>query len=217
MPKLSGILAVCRRLFWPVYKFKKATNGPLQPSSGIRSSKRRGRRVDLAIGQVVSLAREQGLALESFLLEKPPVGVRPIRRRAPQGVFDALIPWLVRKGYTPVETQRYVKSPTHGLMTYVDLVVTHPDSPDKLIFIEIKHGFERHLYRWCGHMSAPYQDKEDSPKNQHQIQLALTCALGGPSIDTVRSAVVQITGAGVVEHPLEPWAVDVLDHIPKRT
>lgn len=72
-----------------------------------------------------------------------------------------------------------VGSLQYRIGTAIDLVCIDLEAESKLpVIIEVKSGWKNDYFRYTRYtMSEPYEDRDDSPANQHQIQLALNVAL----------------------------------------
>lgn len=107
----------------------------------------------------------------------------------------------------PVETQAPVRHPTLRLGTMADVVAV--DAAGRHRVLELKTGFETYNDSSTRHrLSAPFGLHDDSPANQHQLQLAATSAMykmSHPSRRCGAPLLLRFHSNGLTCSPLEPW------------
>lgn len=125
----------------------------------------------------------------------------------------------VLKGFTPQYTQVTVGCNIARVATNVDVKCI--DKNNEIVLVENKVGYA-HQYKSAstGLMNAPYQDRNNSAYNQHQVQVAMTAELHRihfPLQIVKRSVVWRYDETGVTQYKLESWAQnkakDVIRHI----
>ena len=74
-------------------------------------------------------------------------------------------------------------------------VVTH-----RVVFVELKHGFNGYSDRACGNMRWPFEEFTDAPTNQHQMQVAFAlhaaCTFYGLPREQAEGYVLRVDNAG---------------------
>jgi hypothetical protein len=109
----------------------------------------------------------------------------------------------------PVESQLVVCNEALRMGTAVDLVCRHQGSR-RITILEIKCGYDAYYFSHTAHkMSEPFNNINDSPHNQHQIQLGLTvamfCRVYGMKLKDIDAWVVRSHSRGVSGYPLSSW------------
>lgn len=119
-----------------------------------------------------------------------------------------LLEVLRRKGLELVTTQVPVMNNVLQVATAVDLLCVDRIT-NKQAVIEVKCGFMGYFDKHTRfNMSKPFEDMRDSPRSQHQLQLAFThhmyCETFYKNPDDVNSAVIKMDANGVRIYGLDP-------------
>jgi len=225
---LRGLHDFLSQTFFPTYDFKRANFGPV--GQGAPPSQRAGTAAEgMRIGSLVDaqlrvitqlLARHRELGLSVFIQPKLAV---PLRLRQDQQLLQLrqhlhlhtrrIVTALHMLKLRPIASQLPVGHEVLRCGTALDLLCV--DLQRRLVVVEIKSGFDAYYERHTmDPMRAPFQDKNDSPHNQHQLQLVLSlllfCRTYGLPTARVIGCVLRTYHKGVAHYPLESWARDRL-------
>ena len=196
-----------------------------------------GSLVDSEVTQLTRLAWKHALTWDHLLPDAQGVyrGVLPVGMEAANAAklrhiqlngnlyTRRLLQALRARHLFPVASQVPVGSAKARLGTAVDLVCVHEDDllrwadgcslrpGARVVLVELKCGYETNYERYVGPMEAPLQRLNDSPHEQHQVQLLLTRILfertftrdGGPRVHD--AFVVRVHAAGVTIVPTMHW------------
>lgn len=230
---LRGVTDVIKRLFTPRYNPKFARGeaahaaqkaravGARRVRGAGRGGMARGRKVDSQLARVVRLLHHAGLSVDQYLGKAPlPVTreskdqvdeLERLRKKAHPFVghlLNALVHKLEDPLY-PIDAQVAVGCYRRlRLGTGVDLVCR--DERGGVWIVEIKTGYTENYRQFCGYMRAPFNERDDSPYHQHQIQLLLTTVLYRhtfPLSKVVGACVVRIDDYMTYRYDLEPYFV----------
>lgn len=221
---VEGLHPVLSSTFYPFYTFERAKFGPKLPhkaraSRGVKA----GTVLDNELKDITFLLNQVGptlllrhfyetdLALPAHLPETDRQHIQQKRRSIRRDTMR-ICRILDMDHLRPVGAQFPVGHELLRVGTAVDLVCVDTSRDNQVVLVEIKCGFawyyEKHT-EWM--MQPPFQDKHDSPHNQHQLQLALTRVLysrtTGRPLDQIRSVVYRTQNEGVAVYPLEDWAL----------
>jgi hypothetical protein len=186
--RLRGITKLLHDKFWPDYRYTGRNDGGKAEKRfaprGLRGAAR-GTRVDTQVREVVRVIMSGKRVQWSNL--------HPLTRKLLNSLFVLKL--------TPAVAQVAVGDPEARLGTGVDLVCVdnatgyeptectvglgaeskHPKPPSasrrKPVLVEIKCGFDGYLDATNGHMKSVLKDFPNSPRWQHQAQLAVTWEL----------------------------------------
>jgi hypothetical protein len=116
---------------------------------------------------------------------------------------------MIKQGFKPLRAQVPVGSGEMRMGTLIDSMWIHIKS-GFIAIIEMKK-FEKFYYEsFNGQMRAPYQDKVNSPHNQHQIFLGwadwMFSETFGRRADI--AIIVRVSLRGIQFYPLEPWVLE---------
>lgn len=226
---LKGLTRVLQKAFYPNYSFAAARArrsphdvvAPEPPNvRRIRGSRRVGNGLDRTVGESVKLQLQYSLKFSCFWQVEDAeaaaarisnrshrAAVLRICRRRNNPYVKLFWQFLQVQRLKPVETQAAVRHPTLRLGTMADVVVV--DSEGRHRVLELKTGFE--TYNCCAtrhRLSAPFGQQDDSPANQHQLQLAATSAMykmSHPSRRCGAPLLLRFHSTGLTCSPLEPW------------
>jgi len=227
---LRGVTKVIKRLFAPRYipKFARGeaahaaqrarAAGARRVRGAGRAGMARGKKVDAQLARVVRLLHHAGLSVDQYLGEDP----LPITRESKDQVEELerlrkkahpfvghLLNVLVHKledPLYPIDAQVGVGCYRRlRLGTGVDLVCR--DERGGVWIVEIKTGYAENYHQYCSYLKAPFQEWNDSPYHQHQIQLLLTTVLYRhtfPLSKVVGACVVRIDDYMTYRYNLSP-------------
>lgn len=219
---VEGVHAVISSAFYPKYTWERAKFGP----TGIRtvaasrqSGIERGKQLDDDLVKITKLLvalpdleLTHLFELDTLLPFSWPAStksrVQRIRRSLGSHCMQICAAMHMHQ-LRPIASQLNVGHELLRVGTAVDLVCR--DKHNTLVLVEIKCGFDSYYYHHTEHnMEPPFQDQDDSPHNQHQIQLALTmvlfCRTRNIPMTNVRGIVMRSMSAGVTIHHLAQWA-----------
>lgn len=235
---LKGLHAAISDCFFPAYTFERATLGPVEEtkaSTKQKSPARRrapykqraqtrglllGSRVDRQLQQVTACMIDYPhLNLVDFLQKKnaPVLDSRLVVRHRIQTLRGTLnkhtreiIRVLALRDLRPIQSQVVVCHEELRVGTAVDLVCRHNKS-GRIVIIEIKTGYDGYYFHHTVHnMLSPFTKLNDSPHNQHMVQLALTLAMYarvyGFKVQNLEAYVIRSHAGGVTVYPLATWA-----------
>jgi len=122
---------------------------------------------------------------------------------------------LIRRNLEIIDTQVAVMDPKLQIATAIDLLCINKAAADRPTVIEVKTGFAGYYDKHTRYpMSAPFEGFFDSPRNQHQLQLAFThlmyCLTSSKQLKEVDALVIWVQEAGVSLIPLHD---DIEQHI----
>ena len=151
--------------------------------SAHEAAMRTGNKVDQQLARVTELLRAYpGLSVKDFVAPPRTLATRltnnETARNRVMNCRRALIPHTKRilkalhdMRLVPIDSQVVVCNELLRLGTAVDLVCRH-EGNKKITIIEIKCGYETYIHHHTIHnMSEPFTAMNDSPANQHQLQL----------------------------------------------
>ncbi len=219
---VRGLLPTLKRCFYPDYDQKNCKYGPLAPLvKGKRLPPRShkgkilGSLVDEQVVKVVVFCTKFNIHPIFLAGDKPPsreIFENAYRHRVAvdlhkqmndytKRLFRTLDAWKL----TPIEAQIPVGNASFRIGTAVDLLCRH-EKGHKVV-IEVKTGFDRYYRRFSGMLKPPFQKQDNSPRNQHQLQLAFSAQLYSSQVkEAVSAYVVRIHRTGESVYPLDKWA-----------
>lgn len=156
--KASGITKVLQRVYYPNYRYTGGAKG--ERGKGPKGM-RRGTMVDVQVRQVVK-ALVKG---EPFVKTKT---THPLTVK-----FMSALEVL---GLDPVATQTNVGDRGMRLATSVDLVA-RDQKTNSIVLVELKCGFNNYMDTATARMRHEMNMYPNSPRFQHQLQLAVTTEL----------------------------------------
>lgn len=221
---LRGLHDFLSQTFYPTYDFKRANFGPVGPSPPVNQraktseeGKRIGTLVDSQLRCITQmLGRHRDLGLSVFIQPRLAVPARLRQDQTLQRLRNNLhlhtrrvVTGLHMLKLRPIASQLPVGHEILRVGTALDLLCI--DIERHLVVVEIKSGFDTYYERHTlDRMRPPFQDKNDSPHNQHQLQLALSlllfCRTYNLPTSQVKGCVLRTFHRGVVHYPLESWA-----------
>jgi len=233
---LKGLHSAISDCFFPAYTFDRATLGPVEetktktksPGRRQTAAKQRaqirglllGSRVDKQLQQVTAcLVDYPHLNVRDFLLPKH-AEVRDarlaVRHRIQtlRGTLNKHTREIIRvlsvRDLRPIQSQVVVCHEELRIGTAADLICRH-NKTGRITILEIKTGYDGYYFHHTTHnMLSPFTKMNDSPHNQHMIQLALTMSMYarvyGLKIQNLEAYVVRSYAGGVTVYPLEAWA-----------
>ena len=109
-------------------------------------------------------------------------------------------------GWTPVAAQLMIYDEAVQIATAIDCV--YKNEKGELVFIEVKTGFEDYADKSTHFMRPPLGDVRNTPRNQHFLQLAVSCAILERHYwsSKYEAFVVRIDRGGIRREPLPEWA-----------
>jgi hypothetical protein len=115
--------------------------------------------------------------------------------------------------WTPVAAQLKIYDEDTQIATAIDCVCK--DEEGKLIFVEVKTGFEDYVDNSTHFMHTPLGNVRNTPQNQHFLQLLIMCIIMEKYYWTneYSAFVVRIDEKGVRREALPSWAHDLKDAI----
>jgi hypothetical protein len=228
---LKGIHATISDCFYPGYSYDRATIGPPSASAKTTKTKRKGdplraglrtgKLVDAQLARITQCCQDyRGIDLSHFLTP-PRVIPKEIRdnatarnrimnlRRSLHKHTRAIIQALHKMHLVPIEAQVPVCNEVIRIGTAADLVCKNTQT-GRLTIIEVKCGYDSYyLLHTIHNMSPPFGHINDSPHNQHQIQLGLTMSMFCRVFDTrmpdIDGFVVHSHTGGVSLYPIAGW------------
>jgi hypothetical protein len=233
--RFRALLRQLQDHFYPAYQFERATvvSRPLRtpvtkprraPKLTLDEKRIRactiGTNVDTFIGTIVQLIRRHGcLGVADFMRDEdaqyPALDdqhtldqIRYIRKHMREGV-RRILQYFVLRGWTPIHSQMVVSWPEARLATMADVVCR--DQNGNHIVVEIKTGYkEAQLHSHTKfRMQPPFHLLDDSPYNQHLLQVAFTrhmyCRSIGVSADSpaVHARIIRSRPAGIETNELK--------------
>jgi hypothetical protein len=156
--KASGITKLLQRVYYPDYKYRGGARG--ERGKGPKGM-RRGTLVDVQVRDAVD-------ALAAGVPFKKTKKTHPLTVKF-MSALDVL-------GLDPVATQTKVGDRGERLATAVDLVARDRKT-DRVVLIELKCGFNNYMDTSTGRMKHELKAYPNSPRFQHQLQLAVTTEL----------------------------------------
>ena len=200
----KGITKLLKSTFYPSYNYNKSLESSTKTTTAttatttngiagvkkIKGSARVGRGFDTSVSQSVRLQQLYQLPFDVFFNKQraevvaKEKAMTPSHRKQLYTLVnpDKRIPYVQRFWQTmrklqlrPVDTQVGVSHPTMKLATLIDVVCM--DNKGSYRVIELKSGFETYYSKSNGKMNAPFEDQDNSPMNQHQLQLTATDAM----------------------------------------
>jgi hypothetical protein len=111
-------------------------------------------------------------------------------------------------GWKTIKTQFVIRDPLSGIATMID-EVCH-DKLHRLIIVEHKYGYETYRDKANFMMMEPLEDIENSPRNQHFLQIGWAALVLKKiwQVDVHAAFVVYITDAMCEPVPLPAWFCD---------
>jgi len=225
--------------FFPSYTFERASMGPVEQVGGDAkgrtkspASKRKaaprgharamllGSRVDKQLQQVTACLRDYPhLSVATFLQPKTAAVAdarQTVRYRIQtlRGTLNKHTREILRvlqiRGLRPLQSQEVVCHEALRIGTAVDLVCRN-ERTTQVCVLEIKTGYDGYYFHHTTHnMLPPFEKLNDSPHNQHQLQLAMTLLMFsrvyGLKYQSLEAYVVRSHAGGVTVYPLESWA-----------
>ena len=210
-----GLVPTLKAQFYPEYDYKLAYLGPM----GTKATSARkvdrgtsgGKRMDQMVDLLVKVCRHLPHIVALDDIPITPENTKDMRAlQCGNPLFrQFLMPHLVQRQWTPIASQIPVGDAFLRLATCVDLVVR--DALGALLLIEIKTGYTGYYHRHTSsNMHKPFEDLNNSPYHQHQLQLAFTrhylAQQWGQPTDTIPALVLQINPLGIWEWPC------IIDH-----
>lgn len=222
---VEGLHSVISATFFPFYDYKRAIFG--KQRGLIKANRHRaqnkeegmeaGKKLDDTLGTVTKwLQASPDLNLRHFC--EPdlalPASVASWYslinecRRGMQADARQICCALLMHHLRPIRAQFPVGHELLRIGTAIDLLCK--DQRGDYVVVEIKRGFDVYYEAHTEHtMQPPWHAMNDSPHNQHQIQLGLTllmfCRTTGLSLERVRGLVLRTMSKGVMKYPLEHW------------
>ena len=180
----SGVTKLLQKAYYPHYRYRGGAKG--ERGKGPKGM-RRGTLVDVDVRKYVR-------ALESGEAWRPS---HPLTTKFVQALKVLRL--------HPVAAQTLVGDPAEGLGTGVDLVAMD-EASGELVLVELKCGFNSYADKGTGHMLHELSAYPNSPRYQHQAQLAVTAELFRRTFGVApRTAYVLCANDhGVSYHELEP-------------
>jgi hypothetical protein len=183
----KGITHKLSVTFWPNYVYEEAVKRPKRSPVFARRGMQRGIRLDQELQMCTNWMREHPqLKMIDFLC---PELVQPSRLSEKQiepfklmcKSLDAstlrIVNFLNEHGLVFYQSQLPVASMFLQVATGVDLVCQHEGNRGEnkpVVLIEIKSGGLGYYEKSNGLLKWPYQNQQNCPRNQHQLQLTLT-------------------------------------------
>ena len=154
---MPGITKTLQKIFFPSYKYRKATNGPkLEAKKSTvtrtaRKAKRYGSHVDQQVTTTVFKSNDlpETRKVKKFMQHRK---------------------WVVIQSQFPLADEEL------GLCTCADVLVYSPETK-KYTIVELKTGYETYRFRYCKKMRGVLSALTDCPFNQHMLQLFTTWLL----------------------------------------
>jgi hypothetical protein len=196
--KLKGIRPLLQEWFWPDEDKRKV-------SGGCWNGQEIGRRVDREVSNWAKYPSSDRTS-ETLLSSR----VHPYTKK----LIRAFVLWK----WTPVTSQLIVASKKlGGIATAIDLVFR--DDLGRLIFVELKSGFDGYFEESHGSFSFPFQDVSNTPLHQAMAQLLFGYLLYKESgQDLPALAYVVNVNKGEVSRYLidQAWGPRFLSYLPER-
>lgn len=192
-----GLTDVLKSTFYPSYNVQQSNRGPKGPALAVRPHRSQGK----------YLGRRVDQELKQFYDHKNPSCCAE---------STAVINYLADQKLQVVYSQFPVADSDLRLCTAIDLVTQTPDGT--LVLIEVKTGYHNYRHRFQRTMAGPYQQLNDSPYHQHQLQLLLSTRLFRDSFPSqiCRAELLYTTPHGVTVHPLLEIFNDSMMQITRR-
>ncbi|KAK3251045.1 hypothetical protein CYMTET_39589 [Cymbomonas tetramitiformis] len=132
----------------------------------------------------------------------------------------AAIDRLSRAELLPVDAQVMVGDSETLTRTAVDVLCVSKRDPQKTVLIEVKCGFDRYLSSSSGKMRFELEAVDNSPRNQHHLQLAVTRELYArayPLLEVPTGAVLWIDNDNNTRaESVKLWATENVDAVLRR-
>jgi len=239
---LRGVHPTMRSCFYPNYTYEAAKFGPTTPTVprtgvyGVKVTKHKpgtkaGMLVDTELKRTVNLSVKYNLSASVFCSHMHQLTYAAKKR---QDMTDRdtnllkmkLAPatakiWQTfhRFNLVPEDTQVVVGCKDLGVATAADVVCR--DTHGRKVVIEIKTGFMSYYMRYSpfpltGGLT-PTQN--DSPANQHQLQIFITHELYRrtfPNVSMGQGLVMRVDGLGVDVTPIQDWVISNASLILRR-
>ena len=235
---VQGLHSRLQQRFYPSYSFEAATQGEAgnPSSSGIRNltqkrGLRRGVLTDNQMSKTVTWFNKYSIpvrvlcdraALREYAVAHKQTLPACAYKQFTTGLSAPTIKiWqcLRMQQLRPVATQVPVGVKEWRLGTAVD-IETHNERGE-MVLIEIKTGYDTYYHK---HTSTPLQHLKgginDSPANQHQLQLLVTCELYRQTKQLaahVHGVVFRVHALGIDAIPLQSWTIQqrktILQHV----
>lgn len=202
---MRGLTDTLSAAFYPCYKYNKAVKGSycklLRDKTLEKSSKITGKKL--------------GKALDGEICHYVKTGHIDSIKSLPH--TRVVLKEMKRLNYRFVHAQLPVCDSTLRLCTRLDIVAW-----DGLNYclIELKTGYERYKFKHTGeNMNFPLEDVEDSPHNQHMLQLVCNEMLFKTTyndISNVRSLLWYVSGSDIIEFTINSGWVEKIGAIRKE-
>ncbi|KAK3255104.1 hypothetical protein CYMTET_35731 [Cymbomonas tetramitiformis] len=228
----KGITRVLHDVYYPKYNFRRCLrreSAPenVRPAVGSANGMRRGRLVD---GQLCDLVRRfrTEICRDSTIARMRETGRLMsfrgfVEREAPRHLHlmtRAAIRRLNRMNLLPVDAQVLVGDTESLTRTAVDVLCVLKRDPRKAVLVELKCGFDRYLSLSSGKMRFELRAVDNSPQNQHHLQLAVTRELYArayASLEVPTGLVLWINNDGNTRaESVRPWAIENVDAVLRR-
>jgi hypothetical protein len=223
---LRGVHPTLTSIFYPKYNYKNATLGPTTPGATNRRDSRvtkhkpgksAGILVDLELRRTIQLcvkyhipttvfcshANQLSYARSATLTERDKSLVAKKVSEATSKLWQA----FARMKLTPVAAQVPVGCIELKVATAADVVCK--DASGRRVVVEIKTGFLSYYHKHTGNnLRGIAPPQHDSPANQHQLQLLLTCELYRrtfPGHIMGGAYIMRVDPFGVDVIPLQSW------------
>jgi hypothetical protein len=187
--RLRGLCKLLRHTFYPDYRYERnpGSHGGRSPGAG----RAWGRAVDRALSRYVATPASSRARVRASMNEDA--------RR--------IVSLLESHGYDLAYAQVGCAAPGTNICTFADLVCRYGT---RLVPVEIKACAAHYYDRGTGRLRAPFGVHSNAPRNQHQLQLAVTTELLRSTFPTHAWAdgalVVRVDADGLQTLPLQPWA-----------
>lgn len=196
-----GLTHVLRDSFYPSYRYGKVKRKLGKDKKDAKTGLHRG----------VPCGRSLGIRIDRELTTTTKKNKKSARYHP---YTRTILTCLEQRGYQPIATQTGVGclDLKLRLFTAVDLIAQFlKDKKDGVILIEVKSYKTRYYEVATGKLKKPYSDRDNHPRNQHQLQLGWTRWLFQqtfPSIPILGCFVLRVHENGVHVYPLESWVLD---------
>lgn len=196
---MRGLNRILGETFYPDFKYSSVEGkGGKSPRAGRYLGKRVDRELEFMINRRTGKTHKKRYhpyshhALDFLKRHK----YTPVRCQVGVGIFDY-----------PISRNLVL---TLKLWTAVDMVCVITGK-NQVILVEIKCRASHYNESGNGKLHEPYEDKDNSPRNQDQLQIGFTTWLFKqtfPKIKVVGSFVMRIHEHGIHHYPLESWVLE---------
>lgn len=190
--RCRGLTRTLRSLFYPHYDMRRAMRRAGSRPGRDDRLRRRDQTAAMRLGMTVD--RDVGKMVAGRQTSRT--------NRLARYIMKAQEIW----GWKPLASQVPIAMPSARILTLVDQISVDEDGG--LVLLENKTGYRDYLNLACGPMEPPMQSVDDSPINQHHLQLMVERAMlrRVHGVHVAASYVLQVTQDGVFPYALPEWA-----------